>query len=449
MPFVNELFKYTNEYFVETGTFQGDTLEMARASNKYNTLFSMELSDVFHKRCFDRFATNTNVTVFKGNSRYDLFQIIKSIDKEITFWLDSHWSGGHADIGCDPELKCPILYELDQIKHHHIKTHTIMVDDIRLMDGSHFLVTKDEIVKKILEINPEYTIEYYNDECADGDVLVAYIKRKCVHTYALKCETNPQPPGIADFIRGTICLYELSQKHHYDFCIDNRHPLFSYMQPHKKLIHNDIEVTHEFIPSNVFENYNRIYEAIERQFLTDRSFACISNSFYTNFNGQMVNWGKIDESCKTFLREIFTPNDEMRSYIQYILNSIHIGNDSYNVIHLRFGDAYIHDGSFDDEKLNTIHNKIQPILQDGSKYILLTDSERMGNALKERNPSLFYYNNAKIHLGDLRSQTNPQMAIKDTVADFLIISKAAKIYSNGSGFSIVNSILYDIEYSYL
>jgi hypothetical protein len=149
------------------------------------------------------------------------------------------------------------------------------------------------------------------------------------------------------------------------------------MQPHKKLIHNDIEVTHEFIPSNVFENYNRIYEAIERQFLTDRSFACISNSFYTNFNGQMVNWGKIDESCKTFLREIFTPNDEMRSYIQYILNSIHIGNDSYNVIHLRFGDAYIHDGSFDDEKLNTIHNKIQPILQDGSKYILLTDSETM------------------------------------------------------------------------
>jgi len=315
------------------------------------------------------------------------------------------------------------------------------------MDGSHFLVTKDEIVKKILEINPEYIIEYYNDECAEGDVLVAYIKRKCIHKYAFKCKTNPQPPGVADFIRGSICLYNLCEKYNYDFCMDRSHTIFSYMKCYKPCI--SVDDPYEFIPSTVFENYNSIYEAIETQFSSDRSFTCISNSFYTKMNGQMVNWGKIDESCKKFFREIFTPNDEMLSYIQYILNSIHIGNESYNIIHLRFGDAYIHDGVFDNEELHMIHIKLQSIIHDGSKYILLTDSDKMGDALKEKNPSLFYYKNAKIHLGDLRSQTTSQMAIKDTLADFFILSKANKIYSNGSGFSIVNSILYSIDYSYL
>ena len=63
----------------------------------------------------------------------------------------------------------------NQIKRHNIKTHTIMVDDIRLMDNIHFSVTKDKVIKKIYEINPNYKIKYYDDECAKEDILVAYI----------------------------------------------------------------------------------------------------------------------------------------------------------------------------------------------------------------------------------------------------------------------------------
>jgi hypothetical protein len=29
---------------------------------------------------------------------------------------------------------------------------------------------------------------------------------KCIHNYLTKCSTNPQPPGFADFLRGTIAL---------------------------------------------------------------------------------------------------------------------------------------------------------------------------------------------------------------------------------------------------
>ncbi len=29
----------------------------------------------------------------------------------------------------------------------------------------------------------------------------------CIHRYLTECASNPQPPGMADFIRGTIATY--------------------------------------------------------------------------------------------------------------------------------------------------------------------------------------------------------------------------------------------------
>ena len=226
MPFLNELLQYKNDYFIETGTYQGETVDIA-VNNSFKNVYSMELSDVFYENCVKRFIYNKNVKIFKGNSRYDLYKIISNINTTITFWLDGHWSGV-PDVGCDKELLCPILHELEQIKNHHIKTHTIMVDDIRLMDGNHFEVRKEEIEKKILEINPNYKLKYYNDQWAINDVLVAYIDTQvnnaileepkiCIHKYLTTCKTIPQPPGLADFIRGSIALFNYSKKYNYDF----------------------------------------------------------------------------------------------------------------------------------------------------------------------------------------------------------------------------------------
>lgn len=173
MPFTKDLLQYKNEYFVETGTFRGDTIKYA-FENGFPHVLSMEMSDVFYSRCVERFQGNPHIQIVHGNSRYDLSKMIEPIHKPITFWLDSHWSMVEH-VGFDPECTCPILYELEQIKAHPIKTHTIMVDDIRLMDGQQFYVTKEQIEKKILEINPDYTLRYYDDEVSKNDVLVAFI----------------------------------------------------------------------------------------------------------------------------------------------------------------------------------------------------------------------------------------------------------------------------------
>jgi hypothetical protein len=174
MPFVQELFKYIDGYFVETGTYQGETTLLVHNHDRNVNIRTLELSEVFYRNCQEKFSTNPKIEVFHSNSKTDLFDCIKDIDANITFWLDGHWSGV-PNVGCDSETKCPVLFELDQINQHPIKTHTIMVDDIRLMDNDHFPVTTEEIVNKIYQINPKYTIRFYDDMYAKNDVLVAYI----------------------------------------------------------------------------------------------------------------------------------------------------------------------------------------------------------------------------------------------------------------------------------
>jgi len=181
MPFINELLHYINDVFIETGTFQGDTVYTVANNTicKPTTIISLELSDVFVDRCTKRFENNKNVSIRKANSKYDLYTIIKDIPSKITFWLDGHWSCT-ADVGCDTVTICPILEELEQIKLHPIKTHTIMIDDIRLMNNTNdryqgFPVKLNEIISKLLEINPNYIIKFYNDDIVSDDILVAYI----------------------------------------------------------------------------------------------------------------------------------------------------------------------------------------------------------------------------------------------------------------------------------
>lgn len=177
MPFIRELLKYKNGVFVETGTFQGDTIDIVLNSDEFkgSQIYSLELSDVFYERCKAKYANRDNVTIVHANSKYELFSVINDINTHITFWLDSHWSST-PDVGCDPDTICPVLYELRQIKQHHINTHTIIVDDIRLMNRVDFPVTLEEIAAHIMDINPNYKLVLYDDPWGEHDVLVASLE---------------------------------------------------------------------------------------------------------------------------------------------------------------------------------------------------------------------------------------------------------------------------------
>lgn len=172
MPFIAPLLQFKNPVFVETGTYLGETTAFVH-QHGFDRIFTIELSGVYYQRAALKFINNPGVTVFHGNSKTDLWNLISHIPHPMTFWLDSHWSGV-PDVGCDPVTLCPILEELEQISRHPIKTHTIMVDDMRLMDGVHFPVVAAQIIEALRKINPAYSLAGFDDALATNDVLVAY-----------------------------------------------------------------------------------------------------------------------------------------------------------------------------------------------------------------------------------------------------------------------------------
>lgn len=164
--------KYPNAYFIETGSYQGDGIQRAIEAG-FSCIYSIELSAALYQHCKHRFAWNPGVHLELGDSAKMLDKILSGIDAPATFWLDGHYSSGITAKG---DTNTPILKELEAIARHPIKTHTILIDDIRCCGTSDFdFVERDEIIAAILAINPAYRIHFEDSYCAN-DILVATIE---------------------------------------------------------------------------------------------------------------------------------------------------------------------------------------------------------------------------------------------------------------------------------
>lgn len=163
--------QFPNAYFVESGSATGKGITWALKAG-FQHVYSIELNVDLYQLCQRKFRDYPQVKLFQGDSSLLLYDVIKNIDTTITFWLDGHYSGSGTAKGSCNSL---ILLELEAIKRHHIKNHTILIDDIRDLGTAWFdYVTLDQVIARILEINPSYEISF-----ADGyvprDILVAKV----------------------------------------------------------------------------------------------------------------------------------------------------------------------------------------------------------------------------------------------------------------------------------
>jgi len=170
----NTFMKYKNtDYFIETGSYLGNGIQNAiDAGFKY--IYSIELSDKYYNICKEKFSNNPNVTIIKGDSCEVLYDVIKNINEPITFWLDGHYSCEDTALG---KHWAPLIQELEQIKNHPIKNHTILIDDMRCWlepNPVHGFYTPD-IINKLNEINSDYEYIYENGHNVN-DILVSKIK---------------------------------------------------------------------------------------------------------------------------------------------------------------------------------------------------------------------------------------------------------------------------------
>lgn len=164
-------YKNENKCLIETGSYTGDGIQKALDAG-YEQIYSIELSAKYYQICKDRFSSNSQVMVLWGDSGKILSQVLESIQEPITFWLDGHSMLLDTAKG---DTMTPILEELEAIRSHSIKTHTILIDDIRLFGTWIFdLINLDTIIHKLREINPNYTI-VFEDGYQKNDILVAFI----------------------------------------------------------------------------------------------------------------------------------------------------------------------------------------------------------------------------------------------------------------------------------
>lgn len=172
----------------------------------------------------------------------------------------------------------------------------------------------------------------------------------------------------------------------------------------------------------------------------------MTNSFYINKkDNTLSNWGEITDECAEYFKNILKPSLELDNKVKYVIQSVYnINNgEQFKSIHLRFGDRFIHNNEYDEYLFNLYEKKITDIVNrdKDNKYVLITDSSLIGNKLHKGIKNLCYYDNKKIHMGDL-IHCDLEEALFDTLTDFFILSKSNEIISIGSGFSIVVSKIY-------
>ena len=171
MPASTEIFqKYLNPVFIETGSCHGTGIQQALDAG-FREVYSIELSPTFYEECLNRFKDVYAVNLIFGDSHLVLDELLNKIDEPITFWLDGHYSGPDSVQGI---YESPLMQELEAIGRHHIKTHTIIIDDLRCWSVKEQGFDTEMIMGKCLEINAQYSFIFEAGQVLN-DILVAKI----------------------------------------------------------------------------------------------------------------------------------------------------------------------------------------------------------------------------------------------------------------------------------
>jgi hypothetical protein len=165
--------KYLNPYFVETGTSNGEAIELVSKLN-FEKIYSIELDPVLQEgniKKFNEQIIKGSIELIQGDSLFELFKLIPKLDKPTTFWLDAHVDEGPTGV-----KRCPLYEELESINTSIIKTHTILIDDMRCLGGGNWGhgITIEGLKEKLLDINPNYKFNL-EDGHISKDILVAYV----------------------------------------------------------------------------------------------------------------------------------------------------------------------------------------------------------------------------------------------------------------------------------
>lgn len=149
--------KYQLSILVETGTYYGDMVEAMK--NKFEMIYSIELSFELYLLAKRRFSSDKNVLVLHGDSGREIKSILPGLKMPALFWLDAHYSAG---ITARAEKDTPVLDELSHILADS-KQHVVVIDDARCFGVDAAYPTIEQLKVHVGNIRPGAEIEVKDD----------------------------------------------------------------------------------------------------------------------------------------------------------------------------------------------------------------------------------------------------------------------------------------------
>ena len=218
--------------------------------------------------------------------------------------------------------------------------------------------------------------------------------------------------GIGDLIRGTIQLYQLSQKHNFELIIDiQHHPISNLLKKRNHLYSEFVKQNQDNIPfifpyqaeSHIINNLNSL----------NKPLLLITTDYYSE---------PITQECKDFIKELLSPNNEFEKYMRQ--KSQENPYFLYEILHYRLGDAEMVREQQDSIVYYATQNILKKDLKPEENVIFLSDSQKLKDTVKN-NGTFFAFNTQIGHTGyhcDLDK-------LRDTLFEFFVMTKATVITS--------------------
>jgi hypothetical protein len=164
-------FKTKTEAFIETGSYEGNGIQLAINSG-FKQIYSIELCPILFVACQKRFYNNPSVQVLLGDSSIVLKDLLNVFpDTSFTFWLDGHYSGPGTAKG---SKESPLMEELEMILSRSTTNDLIYIDDMRIYKNYDSEINEENIIKLVKQYRPEAVVTYEDTRWINDIMVIEY-----------------------------------------------------------------------------------------------------------------------------------------------------------------------------------------------------------------------------------------------------------------------------------
>lgn len=291
-------------------------------------------------------------------------------------------------------------------------------------------------------------------------------KNIIVHRYLHQCKTVAQPPGLADFLKGTLYLHQQSTRgvgdKAYDLVVDfSQHPMGIFVIPRHEPFQESLTNRTDVHVEECFNQQRHVIRAIveglqKQQEQSDSPVViyAVCHESYDQFDSHEL--GVLPPDDQEYMKSVLTFHPELTDMADDIQSELELSSD-YCVIHLRMGDQQSAQEHANPAQLAHVEAYIQTVIQPlwGNRILVLSDSYYTKKYLCLKY-GLKCTPITPVHMGEAavflnRGEVASPTAIGHTLTEFILMSRSKTIYVYSvygwsSGFSKVCAHIYGIPY---